>query len=507
MTRPGPGEVQIGVLHCAEEIPAYAEGQVGDLLLANEEVYAIVRTDPASKYFLHVGGGTLVDFGLWDEPEVVGELVPVFSGAWVRSGELVWGQDGSVVWARVEGVAEPIGFLGADASLEASIEFRLSTSGTKLGFSGSDSVLFLGEEGGFLTSSNTWEEDGQRLEMGELLLDLGGAVWMDGREVVIDFSAPSSEEEPGSDLDPSANWRPEGFARVDFQTHAYPSRDSRVDALSAQNASAQSGAALTLLTAIDEVVVLKENDEAPNRVLSASLAKTLMEGSVLSWPWAPKNHRPAHGAIPWEGLGALDVLALAKAGDSRRGLVDLDWVNAAGPMEDWNPVPELVWLDGLSDFHEMRARWNWGASLGFAGPVTWVPVATVELPSLAELERPLLQQRSVAGNGPVLDVERLVGEDSSWDQLTVSVQLDQAQSNVMLSVWSPNHLLDERVFSEAADVLEWVTQVPSHLDVWVSFEGDGWAVSSVRLASRRAAPDLQGGLMRRTDAVFDGDAF
>tara|TARA_B100000700_G_C14268305_1_gene500244 strand:- start:47 stop:388 length:342 start_codon:yes stop_codon:yes gene_type:complete len=113
----------------------------------------------------------------------------------------------------------------------------------------------------------------------------------------------------------------------------------------------------------------------------------------------------------------------------------------------------------------------------------------------------------VAGNGPVLDVERREGEDPSWDEIQVSVQLSEAQDNGTLRVWSPNHLLDEQVFNASMDVLEWVTHVPSHLDVWVSFEGEQWAVSSVRLASRRAAPDLHGDVMRGADAVFNGDAF
>jgi hypothetical protein len=123
---------------------------------------------------------------------------------------------------------------------------------------------------------------------------------------------------------------------------------------------------------------------------------------VWSWPWEPNIKKAGHGAVPWEGFDALDILRLSagKDADRRRTVATASWVEAAlnTPVERWEPVPEAIYLEKpeeLSSYLSLLERSLWPALLG---PTSWLGVGSDR--NIPDFERAILEHRSIAGNGP-----------------------------------------------------------------------------------------------------------
>ncbi len=499
---PVPGALRVGIVECEEALPSGANGVVGDLMLANSEAYAIIRMDSEAKYFLHVGGGSLVDMGQWGRRESLAEAVPLVGGRWMRASDVDWGIDESGAWVRLEGIAEPIHFLDADPSGSGRITYRLGATGTSLEVEGADGLLFLGEEGGRLVDE-AWEGDESRFSMEGVERDLGGAVRFAGDTLTLEAIA---EDAPEDESPEAALWMPE-FAdavRVVLDVDVYPSRRSRENPDDALARLSAEGVGLVVLTPVDEVGVPPEAGDADARVIGGSLAEAPGLGQVVVWPVNAKSHKPAHGAAPWEGLDAAGVLAAAKTEASgRRAMVDVAWAEAAGPMVDWSVQPDLIALNSLEEFHRVRALWQTGAGIGFTGPTTWVPADTTSLPSLAALERPLLSAQSSASSGPLLLVERHPSEWPHWDVLRLRTDALVDHSVEALSLWNVDGLLHEVSLSEQEDAIDSALLVPSQDEVWAMLTGADWAVSSVTVPQQSGVYESDRTVLRDSDAVFD----
>jgi hypothetical protein len=138
------------------------------------------------------------------------------------------------------------------------------------------------------------------------------------------------------------------------------------------------------------------------RAVAGSWAVTDDYGTVLAWPVSRNARRAAHGAVPWHGLGPLDLLAVARDPARRLVAVDPTWVQAAGPSAQWNPLPDLLRVSGAADLPMVSSLLDADLSIGLLGPSTWLPIPHFPLPGVAEVERALLMDRSVASSGPVL---------------------------------------------------------------------------------------------------------
>jgi hypothetical protein len=500
----GAGEVFSGLIECEAQIPWGAEGLVGDLILANHQGYAVIRVDPDARHFIHVGGGGVVDFSAWDEPDAVAEVIPLVESAWIRGGILRFGESSGLAWAEVSGSLAPIPFLSGGSAAEAHIRFELDAEGLALELKGADGQLFLGEPGGVLSSEGLWSFAGVGVDLVPVVSDLGGAVVSGASVLSWAIVAPT---EPEVQPPEPEEWKPNGMVRVDLGGRSFPSRDSRLSPKASQALAREKGAALLVLGALDEVGVPDVEANEAIRVVGASEARAPGMGRVLAWPFAPKNHRPAHGAVPWEGLTAVEVLAVAKGDAANRlTMVDVDWLLAAGPVEQWDPLPDFIWVEDLAAFHFLRSIWQEGLPLGTVGEMTWIPVSDPNLPSLAALHRPLIALQSSAGTGPALVVDRFETDDDSLDRVEVALQMESVGDVQRLRFWSANQLLGEREL-EAGETRSSVQfWVPSHRDIWVSAEGEKWGLSSVQLAGNKALPDLQGDFVRHPNAVFDSNA-
>lgn len=478
---PEQGQVRVGLVECEAALPTGANASVGDLMVSNSEGYAIFRMDSVSKYFLHVGGGGLLDMGLWGDRESLAEAVPLSDGRWIRGGSVDWGLDDLGAWVRVTGLGRPIHFLEAGQDEAQEVLFRWPLEGTTLRLEGADGLLFLGEEGGEVVEG-AWEGGDSRFTMNGLQRDLGGAVRFDGDSLHLEKRAAEEEAEEEEPEEEAEGWVAEfdGAVGLVLNQDVYPSRRSRLTPEEALKLRSEEGVGLVVLAPVDEVGVAPDRKEDQARVIGGSLAEAPGLGRVVVWPVSAKSHKPAHGAAAWEGLGAEEVLSLAKnASSGRRAMVDSEWVDAAGAMANWSTLPELIWLESVADFHRVREAWETGTRIGFAGPMTWVPADTTALPSLAEIERGLLLQLSSASSGPMLLSERSPSGRMNWDVVRIRLEGVDGYDVDALEVWGSEGMIRAIDLSDSVAQWEGGVLVPASQDVWVVLDGADWAVSSV----------------------------
>lgn len=175
--------------------------------------------------------------------------------------------------------------------------------------------------------------------------------------------------------------------------------------------------------------VLLANDEVPSVSVDPhdtilAVAGSRAAGIVWSWPWSPNSKKPAHGAIPGEAFGALDLLAVTEGGESRARLtvVDATWVaraRAEAEPYDWAPRPDALWLDGLDDLPVYLGLLDAWVDITPLGPRTWIGVdADRNVPAY---EAGIVDGRTTAGTGPRLGVTSLGRGHWGW---AVDVRLD-----------------------------------------------------------------------------------
>jgi hypothetical protein len=178
-----------------------------------------------------------------------------------------------------------------------------------------------------------------------------------------------------------------------------------------------------------EFAVLLADDEIPTVSVDAHDRITAVAGSraaasVWSWPWSPNSREPAHGAAPWRGLDALDLLAAMEGGQSiaRLTVVDPVWVDRARTLadpDDWDPRPDAIWIDDLDDLPTFLDLLADRVDVTPLGPRTWIGVdADRNIPAY---EAGIVDGRTTAGTGP-----RLVLTDAGVARgvRTLEVRLD-----------------------------------------------------------------------------------
>ncbi len=166
------------------------------------------------------------------------------------------------------------------------------------------------------------------------------------------------------------------------------------------------GAALVVLVADDEVAPAAVADDWKGAVLArgGSRAATDDAGAPYAWPWTPRAADPAHGAAPWAGRDAREVLALMDPSADRITAVDPDWIAAAGPPLAWDPLPTALQVGGLDDLDAYAAVLDQWIPLAALGPLTWLPRPATDAWAAVDLEAAILDGRTVASNGPYLDL-------------------------------------------------------------------------------------------------------
>ena len=101
-------------------------------------------------------------------------------------------------------------------------------------------------------------------------------------------------------------------------------------------------------------------------------------------------------------------------------------------------------------------------SIGLVGPSTWLPLLADPLPGVVEIERALLEDRSVASSGPVLQILRPHDGVGPEGGAPLSLQLYGDDGTVTLFV-------DGEVVA---------TQAVDHGETWsVEVQGQRWALA------------------------------
>lgn len=148
------------------------------------------------------------------------------------------------------------------------------------------------------------------------------------------------------------------------------------------------------------------------------VAASRAHGRVWSWAWSSNNKKAAHGAVPWQGLRALDELSMSRGGDSssRFTVVNGDWVEAARSEAEpwaWDPRPDAFWLDSLADVDTYTALLTDWVDVTPVSRRTWIAYTGQE--SGVAYEAGLRAGRTSAGNGPRIDVQREAGTPPAVD--------------------------------------------------------------------------------------------
>jgi hypothetical protein len=104
-------------------------------------------------------------------------------------------------------------------------------------------------------------------------------------------------------------------------------------------------------------------------------------------------------------LSATDVAAVlgGGVGRERRLVVDTAWIAAAGPSYTWSPKPDAVRLSTLADREGLVDVALMGVG-SWLGPRTWIAVTDSQAFSAVDVERGIVEQRTVASTGPWVQV-------------------------------------------------------------------------------------------------------
>lgn len=177
-----------------------------------------------------------------------------------------------------------------------------------------------------------------------------------------------------------------------------PDVDTLSSAEEAANALAGEGVGFAVMVADDEIPGVTVDVHDPVLAVPASRAAEL----VWSWPWSANGKRPAHGAVPWEGLSALDLLAASEGGQSqaRRTVVRAAWVAQArveAPPREWSPRPDLLWMADLGDLPTYLALLDDWVDIAPVSERTWIARGPDR--NVAAVEAGLVDGATTAGSG------------------------------------------------------------------------------------------------------------
>ena len=210
-----------------------------------------------------------------------------------------------------------------------------------------------------------------------------------------------------SELDWVRRIEPGDWRQADFFRSPWPSVNSRVEPLEDAQRAAALGFSYAVQSAPEQVGRPYTSGWVAERIRLRAGSVTQGQGGVVwSVGWS-RNTQPGFGTADSEQLpNPLDLLALAMSTPAagRLGIVDVDWVEQAGPAWAWSPAPTAILVEGPQDLPAVLGLLEQGERLSLVGPTTWLEVPDQVLPAATHFERALFNGRSVASTGPWLSV-------------------------------------------------------------------------------------------------------
>ena len=288
-----------------------------------------------------------------------------------------------------------------------------------------------------------------------------------------------------------------GGALADLAIPAWPDATTRRSASQQLGLAAARGARFAVTVADDEIPNASPDADTARFLSSFASARSPSDavGAVQAWPWSRTSRRPAHGVPDWDGQGASDLLALHDASGRRFTVVEPAWLDAAGPVFDWDPGPRAVRVTGLGDLDAVAAALDAGAAIGLVGPWTWLLGTDPLGPEVVAAERALATGATVAGNGPLITLDVLgqgPGDQLNGPWMPVSVTCSGpdwmpiaraaiiGEGGVELARFDASQATAPQVQGGAIlPAQRWIVATCSgDDDAWPELEAPAWAITS-----------------------------
>ena len=269
-----------------------------------------------------------------------------------------------------------------------------------------------------------------------------------------------------------------------FGVPGFPDKTERRSAGRVLKQLASTGVDYAVLTAVDEVSQTSSST-TPDHLISVSSSSQSGGplGAIFTWPWSANDKRAAHGAVNWEGMSALDLLAIMSKSGRRTAAVDATWVEAAGPVSGWAPSPQTIYIDGPSDLAHVAAVFDQWLPIALVGERTWVHV---DGRTSTEIQRGIFEGRTAPTTGPQIGL--LVDGAAPGDAFV------EAQTRaVSIAISNPGDVSTVYLLGPLAEIIQaWdIDDLPAETEIdhagWVIAVAEGdtsWSVTSPVWLSR-----------------------
>lgn len=321
--------------------------------------------------------------------------------------------------------------------------------------------------------------------LGTQVIPPGGAAldWPAGEHAVtvdagpmfapLELSVYAGQDAPDAPIVLERRIAPGDWRLAQLDREAWPSALSRTEPMDDLSLAAGLGVQFVVHTPRDEIARPYTTDWVAQalRVRAGSRLENPL-GQVWSWGWS-RSKNPGHGAVEWAGIETPELLlhvAMEPLKAQRLAVVDVAWMEGAGPVSGWEPMPTALRVNGVEDAAWLRALAAQDERVSAVGPFTWLRVVDSELPGAVAFEKALFIGQSVASSGPLVWVEP---GGLSLEGRSVQLECQGAADGVQ--VWADGELAWEGPCTPS-DIL--LPGNPAWLQATVE-DTLGWAVGSV----------------------------
>ena len=281
---------------------------------------------------------------------------------------------------------------------------------------------------------------------------------------------------------------PDDVVLADFFIESWPHSGSRSSASSRVSRQIAAGAEWAITVGDDVVAPTDVSTLERDEVWTFTGARAPGAfGTITSWPWSFNRRANLWGAPDTTGLDPHEALAVMGGGRGLRTIVDLTWVEQAGPPFSWPVTPDAVYLSGLDDLPAYVDLLDAWVGLAAVGPRTWIDGVDRRTMPFVEADRALSYRRTMATTGPLVQLSLVAPAPDAPPRGGRSVQV-----RVTAPDWMPvDHAA--LIGPEGEVLAEWNLGSPlnaERLDVEVDLPPDTtWVLATAW--SDRTAPPLQ----------------
>jgi len=274
-----------------------------------------------------------------------------------------------------------------------------------------------------------------------------------------------------------------GSALVAIDAPAFPDRTERNFTDDRLTELAAAGVDYAILTAGDEVAQANPSEDLKVDIASHAGSRANSDmGSPLAFPWSYNRREPAHGAAPWKILDPLELLAFMSKAGRRTTVVDRDWVESAGPVVDWDPLPDWFIVRNVGDIDSYITLLDHWVPTAVLGNSTWV---STETRNRTDILRAMIEGKTTATTGP--QILFLINGKGPGSNLYTEYNDIEFSPDVQVQIQNPGDIEQVTMIgSGGIELVSWKPESPpSHYPMsdsnWVLLIAKGdtdWAITS-----------------------------